>query len=283
MRVSVLGLGQMGAAIARRLQHVDVELTVWNRSPDPTAEFETVAASPEEAAAGADACITMLSDGAAVKEVVLGAAGVLSGAPPPAVLIEMSTIDLSTSREIASRTAERRVDYIRAPVSGNPSVVAAGNLTILTSGDESAVERVRAVLEAIGPTVHYLGDGEQARVMKLALNLMVAGTAQLLAESLTLGEANGLGRGQMLDVIAASAVGSPFVKYKAGPLLRDDYTSTFSARLMAKDLRLVAACAADAHVPTPVTELVQKLVDDCVDAGLGELDFMVLLPRLTGR
>jgi 3-hydroxyisobutyrate dehydrogenase-like beta-hydroxyacid dehydrogenase len=286
MRMCVLGLGQMGAAIARRLQRADVELTVWNRSHAPTREFGAagvrIAASPADAASGADVCITMLSDGAAVTDVLLGDAGALEATKPPSVVVEMSTIDVATSAALAWRANERRVAYIRAPVSGNPSVVAAGNLTILTSGDPAAVERVRSALEAIGPTVHYLGDGEQARVMKLALNLMVAGTAQLLAESLALGEANGLGRRQMLDVIASSAVGSPFVSYKTEPLVRDDYTSTFSTRLMAKDLRLVAACAADVHVPTPATDLVRELVDDCVEAGMGELDFMALLPRLTG-
>jgi 3-hydroxyisobutyrate dehydrogenase-like beta-hydroxyacid dehydrogenase len=281
MRVSVLGLGNMGTAIARRLERADpFELTVWNRSPGPTEPFAAVAASPNEAAAGAEVCITMLSDGAAVRDVVLGEGGALTASSPPSVLVEMSTIDVAASAAIASRAAAVGVAYIRAPVSGNPSVVAAGNLTILASGEESAVERVRGVLEAIGPTVHYLGDGEQARVMKLALNLMVAGTAQLLAESLALGEANGLDRRQMLEVIADSAVGSPFVRYKTDPLVRDDYTSTFSARLMAKDLRLVTACAADVHVPTPATELVRGLVDECIEADMGDLDFMALLPRL---
>jgi 3-hydroxyisobutyrate dehydrogenase-like beta-hydroxyacid dehydrogenase len=283
MKVALLGLGAMGAAIARRLEAAGVvELTVYNRSPAPLGEFRergvATAPTPREAAGSADVAITMLADGRAVEAVALGHDGVLGAAP--GALIDMSTIDIATSLRLAERAAAAGVAYLRAPVSGNPSVVAAGNLTILVSGDARTYERTRGVLEAIGPTLFHLGDGEQARVMKLALNLMVAGTTELLAEALVLGEASGLQRAQMLDVIGASAVGSPFVRYKSGPLAAEDFTSTFSARLMHKDLRLVAGSADDAGVPLPVTALVQQLVQACIGAGMGELDFSVLVPRL---
>jgi 3-hydroxyisobutyrate dehydrogenase-like beta-hydroxyacid dehydrogenase len=246
MKVALLGLGAMGAAIARRLEATDdVELTVYNRSPAPLGEFRergvSTAPTPREAAVSADVAISMLADGGAVEAVALDEDGALGASP--GALIDMSTIDIATSLRVAERAAAAGVAYLRAPVSGNPSVVAAGNLTILVSGDARAYERTRGVLEAIGPTLFYLGDAEQARVMKLALNLMVAGTTELLAEALVLGEASGLQRAQMLDVIGGSAVGSPFVKYKSGPLAAEDFTSTFSARLMHKDLRLVAGSA----------------------------------------
>ena len=113
--------------------------------------------------------------------------------------------------------------------------------------------------------------------MKLALNLMVAGTMQLLAEALVLGEAHGLDRGDMLEVINGSVVGSPFSRYKTAPLVADDYSTTFAARLMRKDVDLVLA-AADA--PLPVTATVRQLLQDCVDAGKGDFDFSVLVPML---
>jgi 3-hydroxyisobutyrate dehydrogenase-like beta-hydroxyacid dehydrogenase len=277
----------MGAAIARRLEAADVELAVYNRSPGPAREFEErgvhVAGSPAEAAASANLAISMVSDGRAVESVLLGDHGVLSanGASDAlGTVVDMSTIDVPASERIASRARERGVAYLRAPVSGNPGVVAAGNLSILVSGDKQAFEAVREVLSAIGPMLFYLGDGEQARVMKLALNLMVAGTTQLLAEALVLGQGNGLARDQMLEVIAGSAVGSPLVKYKSGPLVAEDYSSTFSAKLMHKDLRLVVECANGAGVPVPVTAIVQQLIQGCIGSGIGELDFSVLVPRL---
>jgi 3-hydroxyisobutyrate dehydrogenase-like beta-hydroxyacid dehydrogenase len=126
-------------------------------------------------------------------------------------------------------------------------------------------------------TLFYLGSAEQARVMKLALNLMVAGLVELLAEALVIGEANGLERTQLLDVISRSAVGPPLVAYKAAALIADDYSPTFSARLMHKDLGLVIDAAAQAGVPVPVAT-VEQLVQACVDSGMG--DFSVLVPRL---
>jgi 3-hydroxyisobutyrate dehydrogenase-like beta-hydroxyacid dehydrogenase len=215
--------------------------------------------------------------------VLLGEGGVLvadTTLPTARALIDMSTIDVPASERIAERARRQGVAYLRAPVSGNPGVVAAGTLTILVSGDEEAFAACRDVLGAIGPTVFYLGDAEQARVMKLALNLLVAGTMQLVAEALVLGRGSGLDRAQMLEVMAASAVGSPLVKYKSGPLAEDDYSPTFSARLMHKDLRLAVECANGAGVPVPVTATVQQLIQGCIGSGMGDLDFAVLVPRL---
>jgi len=285
MRVALLGLGHMGAAMARRLEDAGFELTVYNRSPTPAQEFAArgvrVAATPAEAAAGADVVLTMLSDGAAVEAVVLGEDGVLAGDGPfPSILADMSTIDVASSRRIAERAAAAGVRYLRAPVSGNPVAVQAGNLSIIVSGDVGALEDARAVLEAIGPTVYLIGDAEQARVMKLGLAIMIAASAQMLAEALALGEAHGLDRAQMLEIIRSSAHGSPFIAYKSGPLVSDDYESTFTARLMDKDLELIRACADEVGVPVPLAMLVQELVQDCIELGMGDLDFMALLPRL---
>ncbi|WP_028063899.1 NAD(P)-dependent oxidoreductase [Solirubrobacter soli] len=281
MNVAVLGLGAMGAPIARRLEAAGFGLTVYNRSPGPGREFAErgvqVARTPAAACAGVDVCVSMLSDGPAV-ETVLGE--VLAAPSPPNVVIDMSTIDVTSSTRVAERIAQAGVAYVRAPVSGNPGVVAAGRLVILASGDHDAFTAVRPVLDAIGPTVLHLGAGEEARVMKLALNLMVAGTMQLLAEALVMGEGHGLDRGQMLEVIGGSVVGSPFAKYKAEPLIADDYSTTFAARLMHKDLGLVLDCADAAGVPVPIAATVQQLLRACIGAGLGELDFAVLVAKL---
>jgi 3-hydroxyisobutyrate dehydrogenase-like beta-hydroxyacid dehydrogenase len=287
MRVAVLGLGAMGSAIARRLLEADVQLVVYNRSRAPTREVADrrvrVAQTGAEAARESDVAISVLSDSRAVEAVLLGPDGVLELRDPSRttrVMIDMSTIDVATSQRVADCAGRAGIAYLRAPVSGNPSVVAAGNLTILVSGDEHAFEACRALLTKIGPTLFYLGGAEEARVMKLALNLMLAGTMELLAEALVMGEANGLARAQMLEVIAGSAVGSPFVSYKSAPLVADDYSSSFSAKLMHKDLRLVIECANGADVPVPVAALIQQLMQGCIGAGMGELDFSVLVRRL---
>jgi 3-hydroxyisobutyrate dehydrogenase-like beta-hydroxyacid dehydrogenase len=150
----------------------------------------------------------------------------------------------------------------------------------MVSGAEEVFGRTEALLRDIGPNVFYVGPGEEARVLKLALNLMIAGNAQLIAEALVLGEANGLDRAKMLEVMGASAAGSPFVKYKSAALVQDDYTATFTGYAMWKDLTMALAAAHDASAPLPVTATIQQLVEGCIGSGWGELDLMALLPRL---
>ena len=146
------------------------------------------------------------------------------------------------------------VRYLRAPVSGNPTVVRAGNLSFIVSGARETLDDVEAVLAAIGPTIHYVGEGEQARIVKLAINLMIAVLAQVMSEALVLGEAAGVSRAALLDVMASSAAGAPFVKYKTDALLRDDFSATFTTSLMEKDIDLVLDAAADAGLELPLAQ-----------------------------
>jgi 3-hydroxyisobutyrate dehydrogenase-like beta-hydroxyacid dehydrogenase len=291
MRMAVLGLGHMGIPIAERLERAGHELSVWNRSPGPTEAFAKrgirILRTPSEAWDHAEVCVTMLADGPAVEEVALGEDGLLAGeagaAPANAadrVLIDMSTIGADCSARVAEACERRGVSFLRAPVSGNPSVVAAGNLGIIVSGPRDAFDRVHNTLRDIGPNVFYVGSGEESRIVKLALNVMIGGTAELLAEALVVTEKYGIDRAAMLEVIGGTAMGSPFVKYKTAALVADDYSSTFSSRLMYKDLALALEAAHEAGTPLPVAALTQQLVEACIAAGLGDADFTALLPRL---
>jgi 3-hydroxyisobutyrate dehydrogenase-like beta-hydroxyacid dehydrogenase len=170
--------------------------------------------------------------------------------------------------------------YLRAPVSGNPGVVRAGNVAFIVSGPSTALERAEPVLLAIGRTVHVVGDAEQARIVKLAINLMIAGLAQLMAEALVLGESAGVSRAALLETMGDSAAGAPFVKYKTEPLLRDDYSATFTTNLMEKDIDLVLEAAGDAGLRLPLADELKELVRRAVEAGYGDDDFMALYLRL---
>lgn len=294
MRVAVLGLGRMGAPIAERLLDAGHELSVWNRSPGAMRSFGErgvrTLSQPKSAWEHADVCITMLADGDAVEAVTVGDHGLLrdalpgraepSESKPARVIVDMSTISAETSARIAGACEQHGVALLRAPVSGNPSVVIAGNLGIIVSGARSEFDRLAEMLRDVGPNVFYVGSGEQARIVKLALNLMIAGTAELMAEALVLGEKHGIDRATMLEVMGGSAIGSPFVKYKTEALVADDYSSTFTVSLMAKDLSLVQAAAREVHVPLALAERIQPLIEECIARGMGDLDFMALLPRL---
>jgi 3-hydroxyisobutyrate dehydrogenase-like beta-hydroxyacid dehydrogenase len=283
IRTAVLGLGHMGAPIADRLQRSGHDLWVWNRSPAAVEPFSRrgipVLEAPAQAWEHADVAITMLSDGAAVEDVVLGPSGLLDAAQP-GLVIDMSTISDRTSAHVAAQCERRGGALLAAPVTGNPSVVVAGNLGIIVSGPREQFDRVHEMLADIGPNVMYVGEAHEARIVKLALNLMLGGTTQLLAEALVLGEKHGVERSAMLGVIGASAIGSPFVKYKTEALNADDYSSTFTARLLYKDLALALDAGHDRELPLPLTASTQQLVEGCIASGMGDLDMTALLLRL---
>jgi 3-hydroxyisobutyrate dehydrogenase-like beta-hydroxyacid dehydrogenase len=287
MKVAVAGLGRMGEPIARRLLRAGHDLTVWNRTSARTnglaADGAHVARTAVEVWKTADVCLTMLADDAAFAAVTSGASGLLQNGGRGRTLVDMSTVSPSASAAVTTEAARGGVAYLRAPVSGNPSVVEAGNLTILVSGPRAVFDATEAVLRDIGPNVFFVGEQEEARVLKLALNLMLAGTAELIAEALVLGESNGLDRATMLEVMSASAVGSPFVKYKTPGLLVDSYATTFPTTGMVKDLTLALEVGRAAGVPLPAAELVERLLQACIADGMGELDFMALFPRLRGE
>lgn len=279
--VAVVGLGRMGLPIAERILAGGFALSVWNRTVSKAEELAglgaTVLASPADALASADVCVTMVADDEALAEVT---GAILGGARAGTTLVDMSTVSVQASRKVGEQAAAAGVDYLRAPVSGNPFVVRAGNLTVIVSGPERVARELDPLLRAIGPKVFYVGEDDRARVVKLVLQVLIAGTAELLGEALVLGEAGGIGRRTLLEVIGASAVGSPFVGYKTEPLLRDDYDATFTTAMMLKDVDLVLDLADKADVELPLTSELRPLLESLAAAGYADKDFMALYLQL---
>jgi 3-hydroxyisobutyrate dehydrogenase-like beta-hydroxyacid dehydrogenase len=282
--VAVAGLGNMGFPIAERLLDAGFPLAVFNRSTDKAAPLvargASQLASPEDTLQKADICLTVLADDGALESVVLGEDGVLAGARPGTLLVDMSTVSVAVSERVARAADDAGVGYLRAPVSGNPTVVRGGTLTIIVSGPPELAERSDPVLRAIGPTVLYVGGDESARVVKLVLQVLIGGTAELLGEALVLGEAAGVEREKLLEVIGASVVGSRFVEYKTEPLLQDDYSATFTTSLMLKDVGLVLDLAAERAVELPFAEQLSTLLGSAVERGFGDQDFIALFRQL---
>jgi 3-hydroxyisobutyrate dehydrogenase-like beta-hydroxyacid dehydrogenase len=267
----------MGTAIAERLLAAGHDLSVYNRSAEKAEQLgaagATVFATAGELAAAVDVVLTSLADDEALEAV---ASDVAAAAAPGTLLVDLSTVSPAASARVAELADAASLLYLRAPVSGNPSVVEAGNLTFIASGPKEALERAEPTLLAIGRTIHEVGEGEQARVVKLAINLVIGGLAELMAEALVLSEASGVSRAALLETMGDSAAGAPFVKYKTEPLLRDDYSATFTTRLMGKDVDLVLAEAASAGVALPLTSELRKRIAAAIDAGYGDDDFMAL-------
>jgi 3-hydroxyisobutyrate dehydrogenase-like beta-hydroxyacid dehydrogenase len=275
--VGLIGLGHMGQAMAERLLDAGFPLLVYNRTAAKAAPLAergaTVVSSAAELAGQADVVVTSLADDDALEAV---AGEVVTAARPGTVLVDASTVSPAASARVAAQAAAASVEYLRAPVSGNPSVVRSGNLTFIVSGDAAALDRAAPVIRAIGPTVHHIGTGEEARVVKLAINLMIAGIAELMSEALVLAEAAGVSRADVLEVMGSSAAGAPFVKYKTGPLLRDDFSATFTTALMEKDMDLILEAADDNGVDLPLARELKGLLRAASEAGYADDDFIAL-------
>ncbi len=274
----------MGTALVGRLLSEGFAVTVWARQASATETLVASGATATTDIAGiwgnADLVISFLANDDAVQQVYLGPGGLVETAPGGALLVEMSTISPEVSGLVATAAEGCNLQYVRCPVSGNPGVLASGNATLIVSGSAASVEAARRVLEHVGSKLFYVGEREEARVIKLAVNAMLAATAQMLAEVITLCEASGIDRSVVLEVLAGSAVGSPFVKYKTDALLEHRYDATFTTEMLVKDLRLAQVVAASGSVPLPVTDLVTELAIACCEEGLGDLDFLALLPHL---
>ncbi len=199
--------------------------------------------------------------------------------------VDTSTVSPGISAELAASLAAAGIDYLRATVSGNPVVARAANLTVMASGPRVLYDFVKPLLDTFGKTHFYLGPDEQARVIKLVINLMIAGTAGLMAEALVLGEKGGLEWAQMLDIMGKSAAGSPMVNYKVEPLKAHDYASTFSGLQMIKDLDLIMGEAARVGVPLNLSALMRQMYQAVAAQGDGELDYIATvryMQRLAG-
>jgi 3-hydroxyisobutyrate dehydrogenase-like beta-hydroxyacid dehydrogenase len=263
--------------MAERLLEAGFPLVVYNRSADKAERMAeqgaTVARSVGDLAAGVDVVLTSLSNDEALESV---AAEILSAARPGTVLVDMSTVSPAASARVAGEAEAASVAYLRAPVSGNPSVVRAGSLSFIVSGPAETLQLVEPVVRAIGPTIRHVGEGEQARIVKLAINLMIGGLAELMSEALVLGEAAGVAREDLLEVMGSSAAGAPFVKYKTEPLLRDDFSATFTTALMEKDIDLILDAARDNGVELPVGRELKALLRAASEAGYADDDFIAL-------
>ena len=283
MKVAVLGMGKMGHALALKLLQSRNQIWIWNRTERPFSELVDagahVLASPSQCWDHADMIVTFVSDDTALRSVYLGPKGVLAN-PAKGIAVDMSTVSPEVSSEIASLAKERGIDFLRSPVSGNPHALVAGNLTIMVSGPRSAFEKAEGLLNAAGAKVLFLGEAEEARIAKLAVNTVLAATAEAIAEVIVLGECNGINRSTILNVIANSSLGSPFVAAKTPGLVNRNYEATFTSAMLLKDLRLALDAASTAHLTLPLTALASELLDKTCQAGFAELDFAALLPRL---
>ncbi|HJS71815.1 MAG TPA: NAD(P)-dependent oxidoreductase [Acidimicrobiia bacterium] len=281
--VGWIGAGRMGTALAERMLAADVDLWVYNRTRSKTEELAEKGAkvvdSPADLA-GRDIVFTMVAGPGDVLEVTLGREGVLSQEDSrPGIIVDSTTIDAKTSQLLTERAGEMGTAVLAVPVSGNPKVVKSGRLTAVASGPRAAYDTVLPYLELFGRKVTYVGEGDEARLVKICHNLMLGVVTQSMAEITLLAEAAGVSRTDFLEFLNDSVMGSTFTRYKTPAFVTLDYTPTFTWHLLRKDFELGLETGRQLDVPLPTAALVHQIVLDGIGRGYGDQDFAAMLSR----
>jgi len=271
----------MGTAMATRLIAAGNNVTVTNRTRVKAEALGELGANVVDDAAELASCdivFIMVSADKDVLEVTVGPKGVLNNQESaPGIVVDCSTISAETSARVREACIAQGSKFLASPVSGNPKVVAAGQLTLAVSGQRETFDEVRPFLNQIGRGVTYVGSDEVARLVKICHNMFLGAMTQSLAEITVLAERGGIQRSALLEFINNSILGSPFTRYKTPAFVSLDFTPTFTAALLRKDFDLGMDAAKNTGVSMPVAALCTQIVASAIGAGFGGSDFAVLL------
>lgn len=263
-RVGFIGLGIMGQSMAANLLKAGYELTVWNRTASRMKPLLDAgargASSPREAAASADVVIAIVTDSPDVEQVLLGDDGVIHGAAPGTIVIDMSTISPERTVSMARRLAEKEIFMLDAPVTGGDVGAREGTLSIMVGGDEAVFERCRPLFEAMGRHIVHVGANGSGQTVKLSNQVIVALNLLAMAEGLAFAAKAGVDLQKMLSVVQKGAAGSWALDNLAPRVLRGDFDPGFMVKLQQKDLRLALETAEAVNLPLLGTGLVQQLL-----------------------
>jgi glyoxylate/succinic semialdehyde reductase len=286
-KVAWIGLGRMGTPMANNLVKAGYDITVWNRTSSKCKGVEgaKVASTPAEAAKGAEFIFTMVADDTAMCDCILGENGVVSGLSGGEIVIDMSTVSIEASERCNKAIVEKGATFLCAPVSGSVVIAESGKLTVMCSGPKESFDKAAPLFEKLSKEQFYLGEGCGARAMKLALNMMIATSTEMLAEALALCRKAGIEPGAAMDVISSSVLNSPFVGYKL-PIIRNrSFKVSFPVRMMAKDLRLALEVIDKLRMVAPTTALVKQMLDSLDAQGYGDKDqtwLVVQMEKMAG-
>jgi 3-hydroxyisobutyrate dehydrogenase-like beta-hydroxyacid dehydrogenase len=270
----------MGYQLALRLLRSGYDIAAWNRTrakAEPLAEFgANVVDSPADLA-GCDIVFIMVSADQDLEAVISGPGGLLSGAVTPKIVVDSSTVSTEASARIRAVIENRGAQFVAAPVSGNPKVIAAGKLTVAASGPKDAFDAVAPLLGTWGRGVTYVGEGEVARLVKIAHNVFLGVVIQSLAEITVLAERGGVSRDAFLSFLNDSVLGSAFSRYKSPALVNLDFHPTFTNVLLRKDLQLGLSAGKELGVPMPLAAATDMLIAQAIGAGYTGDDFATLI------
>jgi 3-hydroxyisobutyrate dehydrogenase-like beta-hydroxyacid dehydrogenase len=288
--VGFLGLGIMGSRMAANLQSKGFAVTAWTHSPGKAEAWVAghdgakAAATPAEAAAGADLVISMVVDGAQVREILLGENGAAdgAGAAPGTLFVDMSTIAPADARAIGQDLHDLGHAFVDAPVTGSSPRAEDGTLTIMAGGDDADVARAQPAFDAMGQTIVHVGALGHGQVIKLINNAVAAANAATLAQALVVGAGTGVDLEALTQILAAGSGNSTMVGLKALPMRQHDYATLFKTGHMLKDVRLCLEEAQAAGVPFPAANAARDALVAAVGRGFADQDFAAIIETYEG-
>ncbi|MCC7175413.1 MAG: 2-hydroxy-3-oxopropionate reductase [Bryobacterales bacterium] len=286
-KIGFIGLGVMGKPMAKNLLRVHHELVVYNPSPGPVEELVKAGAqrgaSPRDVAARADIIITMLPDGPEVEQVILGPGGVLEGARPGALVIDMSSISPTVARKVGAACEAKEVHFLDAPVSGGEPRAIHGTLAIMAGGRKEDFDRAEPVLKAMGSYLTLAGPVGAGNLTKLANQIMVAANIAAMGEALVLATKAGLDPEIVFEAVKGGLAGSSVLNFKAPMVIARNFKPGFRIRLHHKDLRNALQAAESMGIELPLTSLVQRMLASLLAEGKGDLDHSAIVQYLEQR
>ena len=275
-RVGFVGLGTMGGAMAANAVRAGFEVSAWNRTPGRAAELEDLGVvlreSPAKVAAASDIVITIVSDTPDVEAVLFGPDGVADGAAPGSLVIDMSTIAPSATRDFASRLAQTDVAMLDAPVSGGSEGAKKGTLTIFVGGEAADLERARPVLDSLGTTITHVGPIGSGQAVKAVNQVILAGTYLGVAEGIVLALKAGLDVEQVVAALSGGAAQSWVLANRSGRMLENDYPLGFKVALHRKDLGIALGMARELGASLPVSALCEAIEAGLIGQGHADDD-----------
>ena len=282
MKVGFVGIGNMGSAMARNLIKAGHALVVYNKTRSRAEALRplgaTVVGTPAEAAAGAEALITMLADDRAVEDVIFGHGKIIESLPAGSVHISMSTMSVAMSHRLVAAHRERKQHYIAAPVFGRPDAAAAAKIFIVASGPSEQIERCHCLFDAMGQKTFVVGEeAPAANLVKISGNFLITTVIESLAEAFALIRKSGVDPGKFLDVVTGTLFSAPIYRTYGGMIAADNFEPVgFRMPLGMKDNRLALEAAEAVAVPMPIASLVRDRMLAATAQGMGEADWAAI-------
>ena len=281
VKIGIIGTGMLGEAVGLHLLDSGYSVSVYNRTKSKTKNLEEkgahVAEMPNAVSESSDLIITCVKDADAVKQVLFGQGGVISGKHEDMTVADMSTINPNAAKEISKKLHDEGIKSIEIPVMGGPNVAIDGKLVLMASGDKESFERFSQVFNTIANKTFFLGESGSAHSIKLAMNLQISLLALSLSEGITLTKKAGFDPEKFLEILNSTYFSTGMSQNKAFKMIKDDYQPTFTLKNMKKDLDTIIASAKDFDAKLPIAERANEIYSHALNAGFGEIDYTGVL------